>query len=146
MTNSYNPCVICYGCILHSWERVNSLLQKKNPTKLLWFWSDQCIPDNIDTKSFIKSGSMHLSKGKATYKGHDSSSLKHRAGQWNTQTLFSKLLDVITSNTTKAKCTVSTLCCWKCYLLHHWAREIKTKSPFKCQVPSFKRKRNCWVG
>lgn len=72
ITNSYNPCVICSGCILHSWESY-SILQKKNSTKLLWFWSDQCRPDNIDTKSFMKSESMHLSKGKASYKGHDSS-------------------------------------------------------------------------
>lgn len=29
MTNSYNPSVICCGCILHSWERVTLYCKRK---------------------------------------------------------------------------------------------------------------------
>lgn len=61
-------------------DLLSTLTQKKR-TKLFWFWSIEHRPDNIDIVSFIKSGSMYLSKGKTNYKGHDPSSLRHRAGQ-----------------------------------------------------------------
>lgn len=138
MTNSYNPCVICYDCILHSWERVTLYCKRKTQPNYCDFDLINADQTTLTLNPSSEVEACICPQRQGYYKGHDSSSLRHRGGQWNTQTLLNKLLDVITSNTTKAKYTVSTLCCWKHYLLHHQVREIKTKSPFNCQVPSFK--------
>lgn len=140
MTNSYNPCLICCGCILHAWERVTFCCKRKTQP----YYYDFDVINADQTISTLNPSS----KVEACIcpKGHDSSSLKHGAGQWNPQTLVKKLLDVIISNTTEAKYTLSTLCYWKHYLLHHQARERETKYSFKCLVLHLNIKKKSWLG